>query len=118
MSRTRDFDQFFSEMKREPIRIKLFGQWEELPPDLPAEFVLRLMRLRKKFGDEKAIPEIELFEMATLIFGQERLDRWCQQGLSFNQLEEIMRWTMSVYQGINPDEMGNGKAPRQNRKRR
>lgn len=117
MNRTRDFDQFFAEMKKEPIRIKLFGQWEELPPSLPAEFVLRLIRLRKKYGDEKAIPEAELFDMSTMIFGRDRLDRWCRKGLTVEQLEEIVKWTISVYQGVDPDK-GNEKAPKQNRKRR
>jgi hypothetical protein len=107
--RYRDFDAFFAEQQREPVKLKLFGEVHELPPSLPAVVVLKMIRMQKEHGSMARVPHADLTEMAVAIFGEERFDQWCKQGLDVDMLAELIKWTMQEYMGRN---QGNGKAPK------
>ena len=41
-NRFRDFDAFFSEQKREPVKLKLYGEIHLLPPSVPASVIFSI----------------------------------------------------------------------------
>lgn len=105
--RYRDFDAAFAENQKEPVTLKIFGKVEELPAAMPAIVILKLMRMQKEYGELGVVPEQELFDMATSIFGQGRLDEWCNKGLDIDQLGALLKWTMEQYRGGGNNEEGN-----------
>lgn len=108
--RFRDFDAFWAEQRREPVRVKVFGEVHELPPSLPAAVILRLWRMMAAGRGEDEVSPAEVLALAEAIFGRERLDGWAAQGLTFDQLQDLLRWAMEVYAGGSGD--GGKPAPR------
>lgn len=97
MSKYKDFDAFFSqELKREPVRLTLFGESHELPPALPAIIMLKVLRMQKDGVGQ--VPESEVLMLAEAIFGAERLDKWATR-LDVEQLGELISWAISCYTG-------------------
>lgn len=116
-NRYRDFDAFFAEQEREPVTFKLFGETHELPPALPATVVLKLIRMQKEYGQMGQVPHADLLEMAVSIFGDDRVNKWCEQGLDVEMLGELLKWVMETYMGGRKEEdEGNKKAPKKGRK--
>lgn len=108
-NRFKDFDAFFSETKKEPVVIKLFGEEHELSHSLPAIIMVKLLRLQKEVGNEGEIPPHEVINMAEGIFGKERLDEWLEKGLTVDQLGELIQWTVQQYNGNGGTEGKNSK---------
>ena len=102
MSSVKDFDAFWAEQNNEKIPFKVFGKMEYLPPSLPAIMVLRMARMQKKYGKDD-LPASELFELATSIFGKEKIEEWCEKGLTLNQLTDLLSWAMEQYGSGNPN---------------
>lgn len=104
MANVKDFDAFWAEQKQESIPFKIFGQTEYLPPSLPADLVLNMIRMGKEHGNND-LPQAEAFELAISIFGKGKVDEWSKKGLTVDQLISMMDWAMEQY---NP---GNRPAP-------
>ena len=102
-SRFKDFDAFFAEQKREPLRFRLFGEEHELPPALPAGVMLEILRLQAEArlrGEDPAtarVPDDAVLRMAEALFGRERLDALVAKGLDVEQMAEIIRWAVQAY---------------------
>lgn len=96
-NRFRDFDAFFSEQKREPVKLKLFGEIHLLPPSVPASVIFSILRLQEK-GEEEVPPE-EIMKIASSLFGKEKLNSWMDKGLDIEQLSQLIQWAMEVYSG-------------------
>lgn len=101
MPNVKDFDAYWAEQNKEQIPFKIFGQTEYLPPSLPAAMVLKLVRLEKEYG-KKDLPQAEVFELATSIFGEGKVDEWCAKGLTIEQLTDLIDWAMEQYNPGNP----------------
>lgn len=115
--RTKDFDAFFAEMKREPVTFKLGGKTYELPPSLPAIIPVQMMELMEKHGSEEEIPEKALFNIGAEIFGAEVFKEISRQ-VDIEQLQEIIKWVFAVYGIQGADDEGNEKAPKKGQKKR
>lgn len=94
--RFRDFDQFFAEQQRTPVRFRLFGEEHELPPAMPAALMLQFLRLKERgngeqVGDEEAV---RLFEA---VFGAARLAALSAKGMDMEQLMALLEWVMEQY---------------------
>lgn len=100
--RFKDFDAFFSEQKREPVKLKLYGEVHLLPASLPASVILSLIRLQEK-GEEEVPPE-EVIKIASSLFGKEKLNSWMDKGLDIEQLGQLIQWAMAVYSGAEVTE--------------
>ena len=96
-NRFRDFDAFFSEQKREPVKLKLYGEVHLLPASVPASVILSILRLQEK-GEEEVPPE-EIMKIASSLFGKEKLNSWMDKGLDIEQLGQLIQWAMKVYSG-------------------
>jgi hypothetical protein len=101
MANVKDFDAFWAEQNKEQIPFKIFGQTEYLPPSLPALMVLKMIKMQKEYG-KKDIPESELFDLATSVFGQGKIEEWCSKGLTVDQLTDLISWAMEQYNPGNP----------------
>lgn len=89
-----DFDAFMSEVKEEPLVVRIFGKDEELPASLPADVVLSIVR---RNSDPNAVmTDAETFAMAERIFGG-KLQEWCDKGLTITQLEVLITNVMQMY---------------------
>lgn len=94
-----DFDNFMSEQneknKPKPVIIRIFGENEELPPSLPADLVLRIIRLHRA-GVEN-VDEEQIFLISERIFGKERFEKWLEKGLTIDQLGMLIGKTVEIY---------------------
>lgn len=89
-----DFDAFMSEVKEEPVVIRIFGKDEELPASMPADVVLQIVR--RNSDPNATMSDAETFAMAERIFGG-KLQEWCDKGLTVNQLEVLITRVMQMY---------------------
>lgn len=105
-SRYRDFDAAFAEAKEEPVVIRLYGEEEQLPAQLPAALVLEILRLQAAQGSN--LREEDIFTISTKLFGVDRLNRWADKGLHIGQLTDLMVWTLQQY-GVGAPEGRAGK---------
>jgi hypothetical protein len=98
-----DFDQFVREQTSEPVIMRVYGQIEELPAELPAMILLRVSDMQER--GEKQTNMKDIFEMAYAVFSEQRVKAWLQKGMSINGLETMLSHAMQIYTG----KMGDGK---------
>ncbi len=106
----KDFDAYWAEQERKPIEFKLFGQVETLPPSLPATMILKMVRAQREYGN-KDLPESVQLDLAFSVFGEDKVQEWCDKGLTIEQLGDLMKWATEQF---NP---GNAKAPKKGEKK-
>lgn len=92
----KNFDAFFKEQENKEIEFMLFGKKETLPASLPAVLILKLSRAYKQYGENNLPTHVNL-DMAFGIFGEKRVEKWCDKGLDVHQLEELIKWAMEEY---------------------
>jgi len=116
-SRFKDFDAYWAEQAQEPIRIRVFGQVEELPPSLPLAVMLRAQRIVAGRSEGEEVPAAELLGIAADVFGQERVERWAAKGMTIEQMMDVFQYVQAIYSGQAPaegaDDEGNVGEPRQ-----
>ena len=93
----RDFDAFWGEQKKEPIRFRAFGREYELPPSPKASLILSMQRLRKEKGDDATIGEDQLVVLLEHLIGKEEVDTLADEGLTLEQLEDLILWVGAQY---------------------
>lgn len=100
MNRFKDFDLFFTEMNREPLRLRIFGEDHELPATLPVKIVLLCQRLQNANPDE-IVADGEIFEIFRGVFGKDRANKWIdEKALDVEQMSILLQWAMEQY-GVN-----------------
>lgn len=107
MSRYRDFDAYWSEQKRIPLRFKFRGQEFTLPPALPAAVLPRIARLEAavEAGEMKSAQELSLNqteELARSVFGTV-LDQLYGLDIDVEELGDLVKWALSEYTGQDLD---------------
>lgn len=109
-SGTGDADQALAEVDGKPVLMPWKGGAVSLPPSLPAIVMVRLIRLRKKSGDEADVNPEEAVEMLEGIFGgADALDAaLVAHSVGMDELPDFLEAAMSAY---NPSQ-GNRKARR------
>jgi hypothetical protein len=96
MERFKDFDAFYAEMKRDPVRLRIYGEDHELPPAIPATLVLSYHRMRQRKADD-AVPDDEILSLFESVFGKERAESWYAKGLDIEMIAEFLGWAMQQY---------------------
>lgn len=122
MPNYKDFDAFFGEMNREPLKFKIRGEVFELPPAIPAAVVKHIVRLQR--SETEVVPDEIVMDMGKHILGEEVLDQLIDNlRLDMFQLGQIIDWAVLTYMGNGADEIQNelGKTKaqktRQNKKK-
>lgn len=83
-----DFDAAWAEVEAEqgdPPTIGVHGEVITLPYALPAALVLYQARNRERLEGERPDP-IAVMEMASKLFGQDRVDGWIDDGMAWQKL--------------------------------
>lgn len=117
--RFRDFDAWWDEQGRKPLRLKIFGETHELAADLPAPLALRFTRLAQdvkegKRDENDAFNESEILEVGKALFGAGVMQGWLDRTppIGLTQLTEIVTWALDQYRGDAEDEdEGEAEAP-------
>ena len=66
-----DFDQFRAEQAQVPVRIKIGGETYELPPTLPADIGVAVIRMQEDLGPDSKIPPSQVMEFCRDVFGED-----------------------------------------------
>lgn len=92
-----DFDEAFA-AAAEPLRIRLFGRVWDLPATLPADTVLQASRhIDAGKIDPAGLKEGELVELSVSLFPERIFKEWLAQGLTIDQLIELVDWAVRQY---------------------
>ncbi len=100
MTKCKDFDKFFQEVKKEPIVIKVFGEYYNLPAEMPASIMLETAKLQKSLEEDEQVPVDKTFEIAESYFGKEQFEKLIKTGISVNQLGAVIEYVSTLYGGI------------------
>ncbi len=100
MENFKDFDEALEEADKKELQIKVAGKVYDLPAALPARTVLEQMRYAEA-GSELAFEAIPQW-IASLI-GDEKLDQMLEDGVTWDQMNELLEYLMGVY-GLNPED--------------
>lgn len=103
VSRYRDFDAYWSEQEKVPLRFKAKGKEFTLPPSLPAAVLPRIARLEAavEAGEMRSTQDLSLNqteELARALFGSV-LDELYDLGVDVDQVGELVMWALSEYTG-------------------
>jgi len=98
MSKYKDFDEFFAEFAKEPVKFRVGGRDFEAPPELPASVALQTLATMEKYGSQEDVPESELLQMALALLTKEQLAILTDEvKVSINQLGAIISWLLQQY---------------------
>jgi hypothetical protein len=109
--RYRDFDAFEQERQQIPVSFTMRGQRFELPADLPALALIRIVRLQAESSADAAVTAKMTLELLSLIFPEQELDRLLATGLSAKELGKVLEWLVSQYLGGGEEKDQEGNAP-------
>jgi hypothetical protein len=98
-SRTIDFDAFWAEKERQPIKVKVKGKWYDLPPTLPAGVVVKVCRIKRAQEAGEKVEDAAMVDLAISIIGREQLDSMCEDGLDSEEMGDMVRQLTAVYRG-------------------
>jgi len=84
-----DFDAMWAEKGQEGDKVTIMGDTMVMPSSLPAKMVIRLMRYK-----DKEMPAEEVFDMVTLLYGQEHVDKWMDKGLTIDQFTDLVQFAV------------------------
>lgn len=100
MARTIDFDAARAERQREPVRLRIGGEWYDLGAGLPASIALDLIRFKAAEGEGFEIPEGELDGMGRRLFGADNWVAILDRGrLELEEMGDLIRMTVEALQG-------------------
>jgi len=92
---TIDFDAARAERNAEPVTLTLGGVTYVLPPALPADIALDLIRLRADAGDGAEVPIGELHKFAHSLLGTEA-DAIISR-ITLPELEDLLTRLIAIY---------------------
>ena len=91
----KDFDEAIEADKKEKLQIKVAGKQYELPSTLPARTVLTQMRYAGESGD--TVPMNMVPEWIASLVGQENFDSMLDDGMTWNQMNELLVYLLEAY---------------------
>lgn len=106
-----DFDRAWAEQDKErgAPEIKAFGERFELPAEMPAKVELFTERLAVARADDDRVELSEMVELLEPLVGQERLDRWLDEGLSVSRAFEVLGAIRAIYVARDVQQRGGGQ---------
>ncbi len=98
-----DFDAMWAEKGQEGDKVTVMGDTITMPSSLPAKMVMRLMRYQNT-----EMPPDEVFEMVTMLYGKEHVDKWLDKGLTIEQFTDLVQFAVDR---LNPAKDKDDEAP-------
>jgi hypothetical protein len=104
-----DFDQFRAEQGQEPVIFRIGGEEYKLPPTLPADIGVAVIRMQEDLGPEAKIPPQQIMDFCEAVFGEEL---W-QIVLRKHRvtMEELPKLLYAVLQSYTEDDDEDPKEP-------
>lgn len=97
MSGFRDFDICEDERTGKPPGFTYKGEHFELPPELPAECALAIVRMQAEMGGNADVPTTELSNLAQGLLGEENLKRLYKLRISMVALGKLITKAIEAY---------------------
>lgn len=91
----KDFDEFF-QTKDDVMIVKIFDTEYEIPASINAKIALNLAKMVKE-NPNQAMDVDSIYQFLGLIYGEENIEEWLDNGISIEQLTEVLTWTMQQY---------------------
>lgn len=94
----KNFDEFRKQdVEKRGHPYVLFGKEGHLPPTIPVGLVLMYKHLDGKADDEE-VPDSDIVNMLTALFGKETVDYWVSQhDFDIDLMSEVLKWAFSIY---------------------
>lgn len=92
--RYRDFDSALVEEGKSQVTFMIGGRDYTLPSDIPAEVILVHMR---RLQDDGSVPRSAMADWLTALVGEKNLRRMFDDGVTWPQVENLLRWLLDEY---------------------
>lgn len=94
----KDFDKYWSEQEKKAAgTIKVMGETIELPSSIPAKIMIETLRAKKEGKED--FNEIQVLNMAEATFTPERIDKWMNNGMTVEQISDLIEYVAKLYAG-------------------
>jgi hypothetical protein len=101
----KDFDEALAADKKEELQIKVAGKTYKMPATLPARAVLQQMRIA---DENETVPFEAVPQWIASLIGQDKLDQMLADGMSWEQMNDLLNWLMEAYGLTVPQESAGG----------
>lgn len=105
MVKFKDFDEALAADKKEELQIKVAGKTYKMPATLPARAVLQQMRIA---DENETVPFEAVPQWIASLIGQDKLDQMLADGMSWEQMNDLLNWLMEAYGLTVPQESAGG----------
>jgi len=101
----KDFDEALAADKKEELQIKVAGKTYKMPATLPARAVLQQMRIA---DENETVPFEAVPQWIASLIGQDKLDQMLADGMSWEQMNDLLNWLMEAYGLVAPQQSAGG----------
>ena len=112
MGKIIDFDQFRAEQMREPVLFRIGGEEYRLPPTLPADIGVAVIRLQQDLGPDAKIPPEQVMDFCQSVFGP---DLWKiileKHRITLEELPQLLYAVLTVYTEADSDDPKGSASP-------
>lgn len=105
-----DFDVARAERRREPVVVRVYGRDWTLHEAMPAGPVLDLARMYAE-NEGAEISGAALVDFAAKMVPADVLQAWLSEGMSIDELGDLLRLVVAAYRGGDPEEKEAGDGP-------
>ncbi|MBQ9301291.1 MAG: hypothetical protein IJ214_12370 [Clostridia bacterium] len=96
-----DFDRFLSEKKKAYVTVSVFGKPYRVRREIPA--LLPILLARAEAEGQAAEMGKALLKTGDMLFGAENVDGFCRQGMTAEELTELVEQTLALICGKKPE---------------
>lgn len=100
--RTLNFDNFMMEKKEDPIEVTVFGEVYRVKPEIPAIVPVMMARSNDELSDSDASRMV--LRAGDIMFGRENIEKFCEKGMSVNDLGMLIRKVFDTINGTSLDD--------------
>lgn len=93
----KDFDEAWSDVNDQPIKVKIGGKTYDLPSSVSAQFMLEVTRISANNPSASELTMADMGRLVSALFGKSTMDEWLDNGMSLNQLNDVMMFVLDKY---------------------
>lgn len=101
-SKVLDFDQFMSERAKETIDVKVYGKTYKIAKEIPA--LVPIMMARSEEDEDATLSGQMILRAADGWFGKEVVDEFCKNGMTTNELSNLVTQLFRAINGDSEDD--------------
>lgn len=113
----RDFDDAWAEAAKDAPGFRAFGRDYILPTSPPIKVTLMAMRSHEDGSASQTMNPEQILDVAGMLIGRSQVQSLLDEGATFEQLSDLIRWAMDVYNSRrgegepDPEAPGAGGSP-------